>query len=244
MTDIKSIGKSIVQSFYSYLYLEFMMILRNKKPLNNLYQIFLLYIFSIIAFIFTCRNPMNNSLIFFMIVSLMSSSFILGHGIFLLTWESTYFGFLMTRKISIRSFFRAKYYLFIFSALILSILNIPIILIVKSQVLVYLSFLIFNVGIIPILIISISFFNNERASLDKGIFFNYEGYGLWQYILFILELMLPGLIYIGISRIWSINGAIFSIFSFGIIGIVIFNYYPTLFFTKRKYKIILGFNQK
>jgi hypothetical protein len=150
----------------------------------------------------------------------------------------------MTQNISLNSFFRAKQCLFILSAILLSLINIPIIIIVKGNLLLYTSFLVFNIGILPLLVISVSFFNNERASLDKGIFFNYEGYGMWQYMLFILELMLPGIIYIGISRVWSINGAIFILSLIGIIGIVALANYPSLFFLSRKYQIILGFSKK
>jgi hypothetical protein len=229
---------------FRYIQLEFNMILRNKKPLNNLYQILLIYIFSILVYIYTCNNPLKNSLVFSMIVSIMSSSFIMGHGIFLLTWESTYFCFLMTRKISIQSFFRAKLLMFILSAILFSLINIPIILIAGGNFFMYISFLMFNVGIIPIFLVSISFYNSERASLDRGIFFNYEGYGMWQYLVFIFELMLPGIIYIGISRIWTIFGALLTEFIMGILGMIFFILSPSLFFCKRKYQIILGFNQK
>ena len=224
--------------------LELRMIIRNKKPLNNLYQIFLIYVFSILIFIYVKDNPLKDSLVFFMIISLMSSSFILGHGIFLLTWESTYFSFFMTRKISIPDFFKSKLSLFILSSIMFSFINIPVIILFKWSILMYLSFLIFNVGLIPILVISVSLFNNERASLDKGIFFNYEGYGLWQYLIFISELMLPGVIYIIVTRMWSVSGALFILFFIGSLGIIILMFYPSLFFNKRKYQIIKGFIQK
>lgn len=226
------------------MYLEINMIIRNKKPINNLFQIFFLYIFSIFVFIYLSKKGLNNSLMFFMIISLMSSSFILGHGIFLLTWESTYFYFFMTHNISLQSFFRAKHFLFIISAIMFSLINIPVMIIVKGNLLLYGSFLVFNIGFLPLLVISVSFFNNERASLDKSVFFNYEGYGMWQYMLFILELMLPGIIYMGISRVWSINGAMFILSLIGTSGLVALTFYPGLFFLSRKYQIILGFSQK
>jgi len=108
----------------------------------------------------------------------------------------------------------------------------------------YLSFLVFNIGLIPILIITVSLYNNERASLEKGIFFNYEGYGLWQYLIFISELVLPGIIYVVVAKIWSVSGALFVLFIIGSIGMIILMVHPSLFFIKRKYKVIKGFNQK
>jgi hypothetical protein len=220
------------------------MILRNKKPLNNLYQIFLIYLFSVIVYIYICNNNLSDSIIFYMVVSLMSASFILGHGIFLLTWESTYFCFFMTRKISIRSFFQAKYLLFFLSAIALSVFNVPVIILTGGSLLMYFAFLIFNIGTLPILIVSASFFNNERASLDKDIFFNYEGYGIWQYLLFLLEIILPGLIFSEVSKIWSKNVALFAISFLGIIGLTFLIFLPCLFFSKRRYPMISGFNQK
>jgi len=236
--------KKLPQNLLSLLNLEIRMILRNKKPLNNLYQILIIYILSVLAFNYTQNNPFNNSLFFFMVVSLLSSSFILGHGIFMLTWESTYFSFLLTRKISINNFFRAKLCLFIISSILFSFISVPIIIICGGNVLLYLSFLIFNIGLIPILLESVSFFNNERASLDRGIFFNYEGYGLWQYLLFVSELMLPGIIYIVVSKYWSTSVALLTLFIIGSVGMILLIFYPRLFFNKKKYNIIQGFNQK
>jgi len=234
----------LIRSVLSYIILELRMILRNKKPLNNLYQIFLIYLFSVCVLIYAHDTPLKDSLVFLMIMSLMSSSFILGHGIFLLTWESTYFSFFMTRKISLQDFFKSKMLLFIISSIVFSFTSIPVILIFKWSLLMYLSFLIFNIGLIPILVITVSLFNNERASLEKGVFFNYEGYGLWQYLIFIAELMLPGVIYLVVSRIWSVSGALFILFFIGSLGMIILMVYPSLFFNKRKYRIIKGFIQK
>jgi hypothetical protein len=237
-------SRGAMKNTFEFILLELNMILRNRKPLNNLYQILLIYLFSILVYIYFCNKAINSSLAFYMILSLMSSSFILGHGLFLLTWESTYFNFIMTRKISIQSFFAAKYYLFLMSALILSIINIPIIIVVRGNLFLYFSFLIFNIGMIPILLISVSFYNNERASLGKGVFFNYEGYGLWQYTIFVFEVMLPGIIYMGILSIWSKYGALLILILSGFIGMTIFILNPRLFFSFRKYRIIEGFNQK
>jgi hypothetical protein len=233
-----------IANIADFILLELRMIRRNKKPLNNLYQILIMYLFSILVYVYLFKSALNNSLTFFMIVSLLSSSFIVGHGLFLLTWESTYFIFIMTRKISMSLFFTAKFILLLISALILSLINIPILYIIGGNIMIYTSFLIFNIGIYPLLIKSIAFFNNERASLARGVFFNYEGYGMWQYILFIFVVMLPGLLYLIIIRFWSVPVAIIIEILLGIFGIVLNMVYPSLFFFQRKYKIIDGFSQK
>jgi len=56
--------------------------------------------------------------------------------------------------------------------------------------------------------------------------------------------LLPGIVYTVVSRIWSVAGALFIVGFLGIIGIIILIFYPDLFFCKRKYQIILGFNKK
>ena len=233
-----------MQSTTTFLLLEVKMILRNKKPLHNLYQTILMYI-SVILLLLHLNNSISVPMFFnVLIVNMMSSMFILAHGIYLLTWESTYFSFLVTRKVSFHSFFKAKYSLFALSAAVLSLINIPILIFVKESLLLYLSFLVFNIGITALLVVSASLFNNERASLDRGIFINFEGYGFWQYLVFIVELMLPTFIYLSISKAWNPNAAMIIIFVFGIIGIIILSYSPSLFFLERKYKIINGFNKK
>jgi hypothetical protein len=233
-------------SILDYLTLEIKMLLRNKKPLNNLFQIVVMYIFSLLVYTYFQLKPssLNNTFTFYIIVSLLSSSFIVGHGIFMLTWESTYFCFFMTRIISLRSFFQAQYILFLLSAIFLSIINVPVILIIGGDLLMYFSFFVFNIGVLPLIITAVSLFNNERASLNKGVFFNYEGYGLWQYIVFTFELSLPGIIYLSLEKAISNLYISLVLILFGIIGIVLIVNYPTLFFVSRKYKIINGYYKK
>ena len=233
-----------MQSTAPFLLLEVKMILRNKKSLHNLYQIILMYIFMIFLLFHANHSISDNFLGKVLIINMMSCLFMLAHGIYLLTWESTYFSFLITRKVSFHSFFKAKYSLFALSATFLSLINIPILIFVKESLLMYFSFLIFNIGITALLVVSVSLFNNERASLDRGIFINYEGYGFWQYLVFIVEFLLPAFIYISISKIWSPDAAMIILIISGTIGIFIISYSPALFFLKRKYKIINGFNKK
>jgi hypothetical protein len=224
--------------------LELKLIIRNRKALNNFFQIIIIYISIALYYYFLNQKISEFLLPNLMIISLLSSVFILGHGMYLLTWESTYFGFLMTRKLSMNLFFLAKFFLFFFSSILFSIISIPLILLSKGNIFQYLTFLIFNVGVLPLIVVSVSFFNNERASLDKGIFFNYEGYGLWQYFVFIFEVMLPGLFYIFINIFWTDLYTRFVIAILGLLGMVIFLMKPKLFFESRKYKIIHGFNLK
>jgi hypothetical protein len=224
--------------------LEFKLIARNRKALSNFIQIIIIFMTLAIYCILNRQNISDLFLPHLMIVSLLSSIFILGHGLFLLTWESTYFGFLMTRNISMRIFFLAKFFLFSLSGIVLSFISIPVILFSKGDLLQYLSFLIFNLGVLPLFVVAFSFFNNDRASLDKGIFLNYEGYGLWQYIVFLLEIMLPGLVYLFIKFFLTATYAYLMLNLIGITGIIIFILNPKLFFNTRKYKIIHGFNQK
>jgi hypothetical protein len=233
-----------VRNSLVFLSLELKMLRRNKKPLNNLLQIILVYIFSVGAFFFILKHSLVNTLPFLMIISLMSSSYILGYGVYFLTWESTYFSFFMTRPILLQTFFLAKFITFIFSVIFLTLINIPLLIWLNGDFLLYFSFLIFNLGILPIIIASISFLNNERASLSKGIFFNYEGYGLWQYLIFLFEVLLPGIIYLWISKFRSMQFACIVLVSIGILGVIYFIKNPILFFKSRKYRIIYGFNRK
>ena len=225
------------------------MLLRNKKSINNLGQIIILYIFSLLIFILKAKTSFRESIFYFIILSLMSGAFIVGHGVYLLTWESTYFNSLITKTVSLKQFFRSKFWLFSFSALFFTIFNILLLIVSdnSSFIFLYLSFLFFNVGIISPVVILVSLFNNERAALDKGIFFNYEGYGAWQYLMLFLELSIPGILYFIFSYLVSTMGAIIIIGLLGIIGIILTNFLNSLIiklFNKRKYLIIDGFNKK
>ncbi|MBE9469060.1 MAG: hypothetical protein IMY72_12175 [Bacteroidetes bacterium] len=238
----------VPHSFYfkntwQFIILEIKMILRNKKSKNNLFQIILCYIFALLIFSITPQKS-NNTFFFFCGYSFLSAIFMFGHGIYLLTWESTYFDGLITKKINIRTYLLSKYHLFLYSSVILSLIAILFLFLANFDIIIFVSFSLFNIGVTSLIVIYFATFNNDRATLNKNLFFNYEGYGVWQYLLFVFEILLPVIIYKILIITFDELTAKLIISSLGIVFICSNKFWINLIaksFKNKKYKILSGY---
>lgn len=225
---------------WPFIILEIRMLLRNKKPKNNLFQIILGYVFLLLILFFTTKKS-NNTLI---IYSFLSAVFMFGHGIYLLTWESTYFDGLITKKINIKTYLLSKYHLFLYSSIIISLITILFSFLIEFDRILFLSFALFNIGVTSLSVIYFATFNNDRSYLNKSLFFNYEGYGIWQYLLFIFEISLPVIIYKILIIPFDELTAKLIISSLGIVFIFSNKFWINLIaksFKNRKYKILSSY---
>ncbi len=231
---------------WQFIILEIRMLLRNKKPKNNLFQIILGYVFLLLILFFTTKKS-NNTLSLFGIYSFLSAFFMFGHGVYLLTWESTYFDGLITKKINIKTYLLSKYHLFLYSSIISSLITILFSFLIEFDRILFLSFALLNIGVTSLIVIYFATFNNDRADLNKSIFLNYEGYGFWQYLLFIFEILLPVIIYKILIIAFDELTAKLIISSLGIVFIFSNKFWINLIaksFKKRKYKILSGYKSK
>ncbi|MFA5535278.1 MAG: DUF5687 family protein [Mariniphaga sp.] len=242
------LGKSQIITFMS---LEILMMIRNKKPRQNFCQMIMVYIFlTIILFAGKIRLPFDPvSVNFFdnFLLSALSGVFIFLHGLFLLTWESSYFEGLNAGNFDVKSFFKAKYYLLLIGTLPFSLLTALILIFLGKKVLFsYASICIFNTGCSVFIIILYSLFNNERASLNRNIFFNDEGYGMWQYFFMIILIALPGIILHLLSLFMHKYFTIISLCCFGAFSFIFQKIWISAImkiYSKRKYKILSRFNK-
>lgn len=231
--------------------LEIKLIARNRKPRQNFYQMLIVYSVSM-ACISYLQNDISHitehlDFILLLLLSMCGSNFIFLHGVYLLTWESTFFEGLSIQNIAMKDYFKAKYYLFVMSAIFyFAISFLPLILMDYRLIMPLFSITVFNAGVSSLMILIYAFFNSERAYLEKSIFLNNEGYGMWQYSFMMLMVSLPCFLINLLHMFLTYNMALILIAAIGFFAILTNNYWLKLItriYIKRKYIMIQKYSE-
>lgn len=137
----------------------------------------------------------------------------LNYGQFFLSWNSPHFDFILTRHIKMEEVFLAKYYLMVFSALLMFTICIPYYFLNVQNLWTYFVMLLFNSGFSAHLYIFSANYFSKRMDPDKGAMMNYEGVTLVSIILAFIIILVPILImklvtYMGYAHVgwWLIGG--------------------------------------
>ncbi|MBN8837698.1 MAG: hypothetical protein J0I09_10580 [Sphingobacteriia bacterium] len=227
------------------IWLEVNLLLRNKRTqqLLSMIPIFIGYF----LFMLTNDHGKNHLLMLFLIpLAISFGSSMYGQMIF--SWESAYFDILMVLKINFSNYIKAKYYIIAILSLLTTILFYVVLLITnKVDLSVLLSFLVFNLGVTPFIILLFACFNDGRIDLSRKQYFNYQGLKGSQMILSILLVLLPVGIYklfnflfddfVGKMMLIIIGGLFVLTHNWWIKQII-----ATLFL-KRKYKNLYGYRK-
>lgn len=225
--------------------LEIKLFRRNKRPKSSLYMIpiFLLY-----GFFFYPQDDyleLTGMLIFIGIF--MTGPILMIYGQYILSWESSYFDGILTHIDDFNLYFRAKYYIMVFSTFVAFILTIPYVYFGPKILWINLACVLFNIGISPIYILLMSSNNKKRLNLSQGAAFNYQGVGATQFLIAFPIMLAPLLLYL---PFWAFGHATAGIVAIGVIGIAGFffnKYFINLAvkrFLKKRYEIAEGFRQK
>ena len=176
-----------------------------------------------------------------------TGGFTLNYGQLLLSWNSTHFDFILSNNISIKEFFRAKYYLLAGSALLLCSLAIPYALVSIEFALVVLTMGLFNAGCTVYVYMFFSNFNSKRIDPNAGGMFNMEGFGGGHYLIMFPILILPMAIYLPFYFLGYANLGVFVLAMVGLLGILLRENIIGLAvsqFKGRKYIIAADFRKK
>ena len=228
-------------SIGQFILLELKMILRNKRPKPLLYMSFLMVFYGLIFY----ANPIRTEFLKIFIASFMTGIFTFSYGITVFGWESSYFGFIMTEKIGMHSYLRAKYYFMSTVTLVLYILTSFYVIFGVKIIFINTAIFLFNVGVTPFIILFIAAFNKMKYKLDEGMY-SQQGRGAQQYLGSLIVLALQFGIYFLLKSALNENGAIGAMAAFGIAGILLHSQILALiekFFYIKKYSMIEGFRQ-
>jgi hypothetical protein len=228
-----------------FLQLDLKLIWRNKRPRTTVFMSFIFLLYGLI--IYTNPNHRELSLIHIPIGLLMSGIFMLNFGQFIPSWDSDYFGMMLSQNITFRKYLDSKVGLMSFSVVVLALLTTPYVYFGWNVLGANLACAVYNLGInIPVLMFAGSF-NKKRIDLEKSPLMNYQGTGASQWIVGLPLFLIPGLLFYGFSEIFNPETGVIAIATFGFIGLLCRNFIMdaiTKGYQTRKYATLNGFKQQ
>lgn len=141
-------------------------------------------------------------------------------------------------------FLKSKYLVFAFLTSISYVLTLPLILWQSELFIIHTAWLFYLIGIVSIMTLLLGCYKEKRISLDRGITMNFEGLSMVEFIIGIPSILLPLLLYYGLSIFDLANYTIYIIGALGALALLL---HPVLLqrvlrlFEKRKYKMAQGF---
>lgn len=228
-----------------FLALDLKMIWRNKRPKTVIWISLIFLAYGLLIY----TNPhYKDTPAFFVVVGiLMTGVFMLNFGQFVPSWDSNYYGMMMSQNIPMKQYLASKAGLMSVSVIVLAILSTPYLYFGWNVLAINLSCAVYNLGVnIPILLFAGSY-NKKRIDLEKSPFMNYQGTGATQWIVGLPLMLVPALIFFAFYKLVNIESATVVIAALGIIGLFFRSFILNKIadgYTARKYATISGFKQQ
>jgi len=228
-----------------FLALDLKMIWRNKRPKTVIWISLIFLAYGMLIY----TNPhYKDTPAFFVVVGvLMTGVFMLNFGQFVPSWDSNYYGMMMSQNIPMKQYLASKAGLMSVSVIVLAVLSTPYLYFGWNVLAINLSCAVYNLGVnIPILLFAGSY-NKKRIDLEKSPFMNYQGTGATQWIVGLPLMLFPALIFFAFYKLVNVESATVAIATLGIIGLVFRSFILSKIaegYTKRKYETLSGFKQQ
>lgn len=228
-----------------FLQLDLKLIWRNKRPRTAVFMSFIFLLYGLMIY----TNPKHDEVSFLYVVVgiMMSGIFMINFGQFIPSWDSGYFGMILSQNIPFRKYLDSKVGLMSFSVIVLALLTTPYVYFGWNIVATNLACALYNLGVnIPVLMFAGSF-NVKRIDLEKSPFMNYQGTGAAQWIVGLPLFLIPGIIFFAFSALFNTETAIAAIATIGFIGLLCRNFLMNLIskgYQTRKYATLNGFKQQ
>lgn len=224
--------------------LELKLILRHKRTKSILYMSGFFLFYGLLFY----TNPIyaeRPGMLFFAAVFL-TGLLMLMYGQWVISWDSSHFDALMTKNISIHSYLNANYYMLIAFNALCFILTSPYFFFGTHILYNHIAAFLFNCGVNSFLLLYGATFHTKRIDLSKSSAMNYQGTTFKSFLVIMPIMFLPMILVSVITLFTSINVALISLSTLGILGIIFKK--PLLQvcvnqFNRRKYKLAEGFRQ-
>ena len=224
--------------------LELKLILRHKRTKQMFYMSILILFYGL--FLYPKKEFTSNYGMSFLIAMMVTGSFMLMFGQWIISWDSSHFDSLMTRNIPIRTYIKANYYLLIALNIICFVLTTPYFYFGKQIMYMHLAAFLFNIGINVFLFLFFATYNTRKLDLSKSSSMNYQGVTYKSFLIILPIMFLPMILVYVLSAAVSIHFALWTVALIGLAGIIFHNYLITLcvsLFNNRKYKLAEGFRE-
>jgi hypothetical protein len=226
--------------------LEIKLILRNKRSKSTVSK-GLIFIFYGLLFYKQKELDENSFGMMLFAAVFMTGNMVLLYGQFMFGWQSSEFDGLLSNKVSVRNFIKAKLLLFNIASTVLTLVVSLYGLISWKILAVQFAAYFFSLGIAPILVMYMATFNYKAIDMTSGSSFNWQGVGATSMLMSLPIFLLPYLFYVPFKMI---GGPFWGLAALGIVGLIGFltqSFWVEVLvkaFNKRKYKIAEGFREK
>lgn len=224
---------------------EIKLILRNKRPRSALVMSLFFLFYGLLFY----GNPgLKGSEGFKVFVGMfMTGIFMINYGQFMFSWQASHFDGLMVSKISFSDFLKAKYFLFSIAATAAFILTTPYVYFGWRVLLVHFIMYLWNMGVTATVVLYFANRNARRIDLSKGASFNWEGMGASQWLLSLVMMLPPFVVYIPLNLLGYPDLALAALGATGLAGLLTRSFWIKILeadFYKRKFLILEGFRNK
>ena len=154
----------------------------------------------------------------------MTGIMMINYGQFLVSWESAYFDGILTRSLSIKEYYRGKFWLLAAFTLAMYLLTLPYMYFGMKALYINTAALIYNLGINSFVILFSSTYNKKAIDLSKGAAFNYQGTSAVQFVIVLPLIVVPILIFQGFNLFDLPHVGLMVLAGLGLIGLLSKNY--------------------
>jgi hypothetical protein len=224
---------------------ELKLITRNKRTKTILWMTIFFSAYGLIFY----TNPMfSDKLSWLLFVGIfMTGIFLINYGQFLVSWESAYFDGILTRAYAMEEYYKSKYYLLAFSAVVMYLITLPYGFFGIKAIYINTACLFYNVGVNTLVLIFASTYNKKPIDLSRGSAFNYQGTGAAQFLIVIPLMVVPMLMVYSFDLLWEGDYGLIFLGLLGLIGFIFRNYFikqSISNFKEKKYINAAGYRQR
>ena len=226
--------------------LDIKLILRNKRPRSVLFISILLLFYGFIFYTPQNLAAKNFKMLMFG-AFFVTGIFILNYGQFLFAWHSNYFDGLMSSNISMTTFIRSKFLLFISISTLAFVVTSFYGFISWKVLPIQLAAFLYNIGVNTVIATYLATRSYKGIDLAKSATFNYQGTGGTQWLFSMVVILLPMLVVVLIAKFFTPWLSVIVIGSLGLISLLMQNYWIGIIeagFIERKHTILQGFREK
>ena len=177
----------------------------------------------------------------------MTGMFLSNFGQFIPAWDSEYYSMMMAQNIPLRKYLESKAALITASVVVMFLLTIPYVYFGWQALVINAACAVYNLGINIPVILFFGSFNKKRIDLTKSAVGNMQGTSATQFLMMVPLMVVPCLLYLALKTFISFEIAIAVITVLGLIGLALrksLMRYVTAAYSKRKYEMIAGFQER
>lgn len=223
---------------------ELRLIFRNKRPKTMMW---LSLIFMLYGFIFYVDENINKEFILVFAGLFITSSASMTYGQMIFSWESSFFDFITTSRISPVTYLKSKFLLFACLNTINYILTLPYGFLSSKILIINTALFIYNTGISSFILLFFGTFNFSRIDLGKSQFMNWQGTNATQFLLMIPLFGIP-MLFVFLSGLFAPQYTGYIVLAImGLLGIIFNDFIIrslVKLFLRNRYKMAAGYRKK